>query len=425
MRDLKYDSGPHGQSRRDNRASLSGSGHPKQKFSLIALLGSLCLPVAASAQDGLAALLGEGGMLMHDPAGEVVASHDPDRVLVPASIVKIPLSQVALDVLGEDFRFETLFYINDDRDLLIRGLGDPFLVSEDIAVIAEELSERGLVQVGRLVMDDSAFEANPDLPLELNARDPYAARVSALSTNFNTVNLAWDADGNVVSAEAQTPLTALARELATQLSGRQDERINLGADPQAGLQQAQQLFEVFMEEAGITVADSRFYHEQVNDQWVLFYRHRSGRSLREILAGMLRYSNNFIANQIFLTLGAQEYGYPATVTSSLTVLRDALVRLYGEGFGTDPGLLMMTEGSGLSREQRTSSTGMMRILESFRPYADLLPDVNGILRKSGTLTGVYNYAGYLQRPDGLYPFVILTNQDRNNRDEVLQRLRGY
>ncbi|MDA0687037.1 MAG: D-alanyl-D-alanine carboxypeptidase [Proteobacteria bacterium] len=395
------------------------------KTYLIALLLLIGLPVVASAQDGLEALLGDGGMLLHDSGGNIVASHNPDRILVPASIVKIPLSQVALNVLGEDFRFETHFFINAERDLLIRGLGDPFLVSEDIAEIADTLSRLGLENVSRLVMDDSAFEKNPELPLELNARDPYAARVSALSTNFNTVNLAWDASGKLVSGEEQTPLTALARELAAQLPGRQNERINLGADPEAGLQQAQQLFMAFMERAGIAVADSNFYHEPVDDQWQLFYQHRSSRSLREILAGMLRYSNNFIANQLFLTLGAHENGYPATVTSSLSVLRAELVRLYGEGFGTDASLLLMTEGSGLSREQRTSAKGMMQILESFRPYADLLPEVNGILRKSGTLTGVYNYAGYLQRVDGLYPFVILTNQGANNRDEVLQILSGY
>lgn len=396
-----------------------------RKNTVVALLVSLGVSIAAHAQDRLGTLLGDGGLLLHNPAGEIVASRNPDRILVPASIVKIPLTQVALNVLGEDFRFETHFFTNENGDLLIRGLGDPFLVSEEIAEIVNALSALGLQRIARLVMDDSAFEENPELPLELNARDPYAARVSALSTNFNTVNLAWDASGNVISGEEQTPLTALARELAAQLPGRQAERINLGADPEAGLQQAQQLFMAFMEAAGITVADSHFYHEPVDDRWDIYYQHRSSRSLREILAGMLRYSNNFIANQLFLTLGAREHGYPATVSSSLSVLRDELARLYGEGFGTEAGLLLVTEGSGLSREQRTSAYGMMHILESFRPYADLLPEVNSVLRKSGTLTGVYNYAGYLQRSDGLYPFVILTNQGANNRDELLQILRSY
>jgi len=66
---------------------------------------------------------------------------------------------------------------------------------------------------------------------------------------------------------------------------------------------------------------------------------------------------------------------------------------------------------------------MMRILEAFKPYADLLPEVDGVLRKSGTLTGVYNFAGYIPGADGLYPYVILTNQASNNRAEILRILR--
>ncbi len=391
----------------------------------LALCFMLLIPESTRAQGEIDSLLVNGSLLMHNADGEIVVSHNSSETLVPASIVKIPLAQVALSLLGEDFRFETQFYTNSDGDLLIRGLGDPFLVSEEIAEIATGLAESGLDRVRRLVVDDSAFESNPELPLELNARDPYAARVSALSTNFNTVNLAFDSEGNVISGEPQTPLTALARELAAQLPNRRSERINLGADPEAGLQQAQQLFMAFMEAAGITVTDSAFYHETVSDEWTLYFRHRSSRSLREILMGMLRYSNNFIANQLFLTLGAHEHGYPATVSASREVLRSNLERLYGQGFGSEPAFLLMLEGSGLAREQRTSANGMIQILEAFRPYADLLPEVNGVLRKSGTLTGVYNYAGYFQRGDGLYPFVILTNQGANNRDELLQILRDF
>ena len=65
---------------------------------------------------------------------------------------------------------------------------------------------------------------------------------------------------------------------------------------------------------------------------------------------------------------------------------------------------------------------MMHILEGFKPFAELLPEVNGALRKSGTLTGVYNFAGYITGPDGLYPFAIMTNQSVNNRAEILRLL---
>ena len=390
-------------------------------FSLLLVGSAMAFPLAA--QERLAALAGDGSVMLRSPKGELLVSINPDRALVPASILKIPLAQVALTTLGEDFRFETHFYRNDSGDLLIRGLGDPFLVSEEIARIADILAQRGLQQIRRLVMDDSAFEADPDLPLERGASDPYAARNSALAVNFNTVNLAWTADGRLITGEAQTPLTALARELGAALSPGEEQRINLGDDPRAGLRQVQQLFRLFLEESGITVSDAGFNRSAVSDQWTLFYQHRSSRSLRENLDGLLRYSNNFIANQLFLTLAAQGSGYPVTSEVARAVLQQQLAELYGDSFGRDPQSLLMLEGSGLSRTQRSSGAGMMHILEVFKPYADLLPEVNGVLRKSGTLTGVYNFVGYIRGPEGLYPFVILTNQAANNRAETLQLLK--
>ena len=391
------------------------------KFAFLILLScALALPV--SAQSRLETLVGNGGILLHSPNGEVLASINPERELVPASLVKIPLAQVALTALGERFRFETHFYQNSSGDLMVRGLGDPFLVSEEVARITDILAQRGIQQIHRLVMDDSAFEPEPRLPQE-QGTDPYAARNSALAVNFNTVNLGWTTSGSLTSAEPQTPLTELARKLGAQLSPGEPQRINLGDDPLVGLKQAQQLFNHFLVSSGIIITDTNFYHESLTDEWSLFYKHRSSRSLQDNLNGMLRYSNNFIANQLFLTLGAQEKSYPTSIDMARVILQQQLNELYGNNFGIDPQLLLMTEGSGLSRDQRTTASGLMHVLKVFEPYADFLPEVNGVLRKSGTLTGVYNFAGYIAGSDGLYPFVILTNQASNNRAEILQSLK--
>jgi len=384
--------------------------------------GMLAFSAAVSAQGRLETLAGNGSIMLSSPSGEVLTSINPDASLIPASLVKIPLAQVALTTLGEDFRFETHFFTTDSQDLLIRGLGDPFLVSEEIASIAEILAGQGLRQVRRLVMDGSAFEANLDLPDESNSDQPYGATNSALAANFNTVNLDWTDDGEPISAEPQTPLTPLARELAAGLSPGAAQRINLGSDPRSGLLQVQQLFLYFLEQSGIAVRDTEFYREELSGEWKLFYRHSNSQSLLEILQGLLRYSNNFIANQLFLVIGAQSHAYPASTEEARTALRLQLAELYGDGFGSDPQTLLMLEGSGLSREQRSTAAALMHILDVFKPHADLLPEINGVLRKSGTLTGVYNFAGYLRGDDGLYPFVILTNQAANNRDEILRLL---
>ena len=107
--------------------------------------GGVLVDVAinASAQQALADLAGNGSVLLQSPAGEIVFSLNADMPLVPASLLKIPLAQAALTALGEDYRFETHFYQNARGDLLVRGLGDPFLVSEEIALIAKRLAQQG------------------------------------------------------------------------------------------------------------------------------------------------------------------------------------------------------------------------------------------------------------------------------------------
>ena len=81
---------------------------------------------------------------------------------------------------------------------------------------------------------------------------------------------------------------------------------------------------------------------------------------------------------------------------------------------------MQLEGAGLSRDNRVTVRAMLQLLTKFRPHADLLKKEHGTLLKTGTLTGVYNYAGYL--PDGK-AFVILLNQQANSRAAVLERLK--
>jgi D-alanyl-D-alanine carboxypeptidase/D-alanyl-D-alanine-endopeptidase (penicillin-binding protein 4) len=80
----------------------------------------------------------------------------------------------------------------------------------------------------------------------------------------------------------------------------------------------------------------------------------------------------------------------------------------------------MEEGAGLSWHNRITARAMLQLLKAFAPHADLLRYRYQVLVKSGTMKGIFNYAGYL--PGG-NPFVILLNQRRNTRRTVLARLK--
>ena len=61
------------------------------------------------------------------------------------------------------------------------------------------------------------------------------------------------------------------------------------------------------------------------------------------------------------------------------------------------------------------------MLKAFSAQQNLLHRAKGILYKTGTLHGVSTMAGYLP---GIKPryFVILLNQSKNRRDEILKLL---
>jgi D-alanyl-D-alanine carboxypeptidase/D-alanyl-D-alanine-endopeptidase (penicillin-binding protein 4) len=77
------------------------------------------------------------------------------------------------------------------------------------------------------------------------------------------------------------------------------------------------------------------------------------------------------------------------------------------------------DGSGLCRDNRITARAMLEVLRRFRPYAGLLRKHGGGPGKSGSMKGVWNYAGYLA--DGK-AYVIMLNQQANQRMAVLRRL---
>ena len=74
-----------------------------------------------------------------DPKGAVVFARNADQMQIPASTFKLLTAACALAHLGPEHRFATDFYLNAENDLIIKGYGDPLLISEQVADIAKKL----------------------------------------------------------------------------------------------------------------------------------------------------------------------------------------------------------------------------------------------------------------------------------------------
>lgn len=339
--------------------------------------------------------------LVVEEQGKLVIARQPDRPMVPASTMKILTALAAIERWGLDHRFATEFFVDEGGWLWVRGGGDPFLVSEELDLIVAALIDSGITQLRGVATDSTRFLTGAQIDGRSATNNPYDAPVSALSVNFNTVAVKVAA-GKVTSAEPQTPITPLARSLARGLkSGR--HRVNL---------RDQALAPRYFAE--ILIAKLRSAGVSVGDQWQAgsspqglspIYVHHSSRDLRQVLRAMLDYSNNFIANQLFILLGDSGSGEPLSVSGARGVINGWTSARFGwNDFHVE-------EGAGLSRKNRLSGRQMLALLEEFAPYRDLLPEESpGVLAKTGTLRGVSCLAGYLWRETNWVPFSLMINQ---------------
>ena len=210
-------------------------------------------PALAGVKEKIAGMAPSGIVLVVDEKGNELIAQNADQPFAPASVTKIVTAWLAMEVLGGDYRFETKFYLDKNRVLYVRGGGDPFLVSEELAELGNELvAAIGKEPLTGIVLDASYYPPDIRIPGIENTTESYDALNSALAVNFNTI-AAVRKGIRVRSAESQTPITPIAiREFkARGPNGR--GRISLSKDPAVSLQYAGELIAAFIEKAGGSV----------------------------------------------------------------------------------------------------------------------------------------------------------------------------
>ena len=344
--------------------------------------------------------LDDTGYLLVDSAQRTLDACRADTPLIPASTMKILTAWLALQHWGSDFHFSTDFYLDQGQVLWVRGQGDPMLVSEELAMMAGALKRRGLPVLSGIGIDASYYAPRIDIPGRSGSDNPYDAPVAALAVNFNTVNLRRK-NGQLQSAEAQTPLTPIARKLGQRV-GVQAKRINLRNAEDSATYFAEILRHKLID-VGIRVGHT-IHRGRVPGSAKHLYRYENSRALPDVIKAMLRYSTNYIANTLFLDLGAEAFGSPATMEKATRYASEKIA----ESFGWQD--FRVVEGAGLSRKNRISARQLIALLQAFHPWKALLPQrLDGVSAKTGTLNGIRSLAGYIEAGEGDRPFAILIN----------------
>ena len=383
------------------------------------LIGNLVSPAIADQSQSVSQMLSliheKDAVLLTDPQGKILASRNAEKLLVPASTLKILTALVALHYLGEDFRFVTECYSDKYQNLKIKGFGDPLFVSDVMPDFSRQVQAR-IHNYKDLVLDDSAFQQPLLIPGVTATTEPYDAPNGAFCANFNTISFQKTSGGKYISAEPQTPLVpfALTRISA---SGTSSGRIVFSHSHGESVLYAGHLVASFLSQHGVS-SSGKIRIGRVEDGDELLIRYVSPYLLTDVISRLMEFSNNFIANQLFITAGVQAYGLPGTIDKGIRASQEFLRKeLQIE-------TIQIAEGSGISRQNRLSAAQLDQLLVRFYPNRQLMRRLGKELFKTGTLDGVRTRAGYIEDgKGGSYRFVVMINTAGKTADPVMEIIR--
>ncbi|HHD62968.1 MAG TPA: peptidase S13, partial [Desulfobulbaceae bacterium] len=332
------------------------------RFFLLCLVFCLAGQLAYAGCPKFFDVIKNGAWAVADKRGNLLGSCNIDTPFIPASILKIPTALAALRVLGPDYRFKTELYIDSRDNLYIRGFGDPLLISEEVLAILQHLHRRGVKKINAIYIDDSAFALEHQPPGREASSNPYDAPIGATVVNFNSVAFRVFRNHRVRSTEPQTPTLSIMKKLGRNMSpGRYLINVCQGScQPEKRMARfTAELFRALQHKAGIG-GQGGFARKKAPDHARLVYFHKNSRRLDEVLQSMLKYSSNFIANLLYLTIGAEKYGYPATWAKANRAIHNTLVSELGPKTAS---LIVQEEGAGLSRNNRVTARTMLKVLK--------------------------------------------------------------
>ena len=427
-------------------------------------------PVLKSAQFGICVYDLDNDTLIY--------SRNDDKLLVPASNLKIVTTSASLYLLGPDCRFTTrLLRAGSEEngiiegDIILVGGGDPTFGVDQIQRFIDVLQRKKIRSItGNVLVDDSYFT---DLSLQGNSftfeRLPvgwswhyldarYAAEVSALTFNENSIGVAIrHTKGDSAVLVSLLPETGYVRLVSRMVVKEGEDSIIIYRRPEnnviyvsggvgSGRKKdipvavkdpaffAGYYFMECLERNGIDVGGTVM--RRINDA-----KGKNGdfvvidSVLSPPLVDILRETNvesvNLYAETLLKILGARFYN-EGTFNKGLIMVRSFL-----DHCGVDTSNVSLWDGSGLSRYDLITPLNIVQVLRfMYRSvYRDiflgLLPmvgegtleyrfkDFDGILRaKTGSIHAVSCLSGYLTVNEHNYCFSLMFNNFANSRRKI-------
>ncbi len=344
-----------------------------------------------------------------------------DVSMNPASTMKLVTTYAALEMLGPTHQWKTEFYTDGtlnngtlQGNLYLKGGGDPKLNMEKLWLLMRDLRANGVQHVtGDLILDRSFFE-QPQLPAfndDGNDKNkPFLVKPDALMVNLKALRFIARNDAGKVLISVEPPIASIrvdnqVKALNTkQCTG--DVRYNpvQQADGTVLVTVSGQLADGCNSQTYLSLLDHATYTAgAVRAIWKELGGTIQGQDLQasvpktakllarayspdlaEIIRDINKYSNNTMAQQLFLSLGAQ-FRNDADGDDAKAAQR--VIRQWLAKKGITAPHLIMENGSGLSRAERVSAREMAQMLQAAwnSPYAAEFISSMPIAGKDGTM----------------------------------------
>ena len=418
-------------------------------------------------------------------SGEVVASQNPMLCATPASVTKIITTATALELLGGDFQFSTYIETNGaidngvlNGDLIIRGGADPTLGSIHLGdrafldYFVKVIKHKGINHItGDVIIDPTCLDrcAASVKWIWEDMGFHYGAAAFGLSAYDNTSIITMNSGDFgtkpiITSVWPETPNLAIYNEvktlsipndsvwafcqpygLALYLQGgmpvNRNNYVVRTSIPNPSLVVAKSLHKM-LGDYGVKVdGDYSVQTEYFSEQRTLIYEYKS-RKLREIIRLTNFKSNNLYAEHIFRRLGNIIMPNEATSSASIQVIKD-----YWAKQGVDVSALFLYDGCGLAAQNAYSAHFLNQILVHMRKspnwddfyqslpragregtvgsflYKTKLQDITRL--KSGSLSGVQCYSGYIMHGDKEYAVTVMVNNFTCKRKDVKKQIEEW
>ena len=407
---------------------------------------------------------GQVGLLIYDLGTGQLYDYNHHELFTPASNIKLLTGAAALDVLGPDYRFQTLVAHDGTLDengvlsgnLILKGHGDPTLTTETLTGWADALVDAGLRHIsGDIVVDATYFEdEDGETGWAWRADDlSDPPQTGALSANHNQVELIaipGETEGapSWVRVEPALGRQVVHNNVATVAADQnryielhEDERgivwvegqIPAGGNPLTKKATAKDpalyagvLFGKLLMDRGVTSSEGNTVrHATMPEDAQALIDHRS-EPLSQVLALMLKDSDNFISEQVLRTTGAQGLGSGSGRGGQQIITHFLEVN----GLSTFPHVLRDGCGLRLDNELSPELVVGLLILMAHHSHGNVFHDalslagVDGTLAKrlrntpaqgqvyakTGSLLGASALSGYATTPDGReLAFAIMMN----------------